>query len=266
MALPSRTRSRRPWLPFAKAGLVLLLVLGSAYGLLTLAQRYLGLQRLVIEQVVVTGTRGERQQEIQKLAESRCLHRPLFWFDAEGLRDAVEGKRWVRGLLIRKDPPDRVTLVVQERRPLLWLVRSEGTFLVSDDGVVMGRLDPADPTPLPVVVDAGSEQNKAFLGLLNAARALRASQPDFFDRVAEFRWTEKGPTAFIEGFQAPIYLNAHDAARNIPNFQAIYVDELLKNPDFAKIPYVDLRWGDDSEGYVAVGPTGAGPAKTIQKN
>ncbi|HTL98028.1 MAG TPA: cell division protein FtsQ/DivIB [Holophagaceae bacterium] len=266
MALPSRTRPRRPWLPFVKAGLVLLLVLAAGYSLLTLAQRYLGLQRLVIEQVVVTGTRGERAREIQRLAEERCLHRPLFWFDAEGLRDAVEGKRWVRGLLIRKEPPDRITLVVQERRPLLWLVRPGGTYLVSEDGVVMGPVDPADPTPLPVVVDPGSERDEGFLGILNAARALRASQPDFYDRIAEFRWTDKGPTAFIEGFQAPIYLNRRDAAKNVPNFQAIFVDELLKSPDFAKIPYVDLRWGDDSEGYVAIGPTGSGPAKTIQKN
>ncbi len=263
MALPSRTRPRRPWLPFAKAGIVLVLLLGAAYGLLALAQRYLGLQRLIIEQVVVTGTRGARQQEIQKLAEARCLHRPLFWFDAEGLRDAAESKRWVRGLLIRKDPPDRITLVVQERKPLLWLVRPKGTFLVSDDGVVMGALDPADPTPLPVVVDSGSEKDAAFLGVLNAARALRATQPDFFERIAEFRWTDKGPTAFIEGFQAPIYLDRHKPNNNIPNFQAIFVDELIKRPDFAKIPYVDLRWGDDD--YVAVGPTDNGPAKTVAK-
>lgn len=263
MALPSRTHARRPWLPFAKAGLVLVLVLGAAWGLITVAQRYLGLQKLVIEQVVVTGTRGARQQEIQKLADARCLHRPLFWFDAEGLRDAVEGKRWVRGLLIRKEPPDRITLVVQERKPLLWLLRPEGAFLVSDDGVVMGRVDPSDPSPLPVVVDPGSEQDKAFLGVLNAARALKAAQPDFFDRIAEFRWTDKGPTAFIEGFPAPIYLDRHNPANNIPNFQAIFVDELLKRPDFAKIPYVDLRWGDDD--YVAVGPTDNGPAKTVAK-
>lgn len=265
MALPSRTRPRRPWLPFARLGIVLLLVLGAAWGLLTVAQRYLGLQRLVIEQVVVTGTRGARQQEIQKLAEARCLHRPLFWFDAEGLRDAVEGKRWVRGLLIRKDPPDRITLVIQERRPLLWIVRPKGTFILSDDGMVMGPVDPADPTPLPVIADPASEADKNLLPLLNAARNLKAAQPDFYDRIAEFRWTDKGPTVFIEGFQAPIYLSRQDASKNVPNFQAIYVDELLKSPDFAKIPYVDLRWGSDDEGYVAVGPTGSGPAKTIQK-
>lgn len=263
MALPSRTRPRRPWLPFARAGLVLVLLLGAAYGLLQVAQRYLGLQKLVVEQVVVTGTRGPRQQEIQKLAEARCLHRPLFWFDAEGLREAVEAKRWVRGLLIRKEPPDRITLVIQERKPLLWLVRPEGTFLVSDEGFVMGRVDPSDPTPLPVVVDPASQQDKAFLGILNAARALKASQPDFYDRIAEFRWTDKGPTAYIEGFQAPLYLSRRNPANNVPNFQAIFVDELMKRPDLAKIPYVDLRWGDDD--YVAVGPTDSGPPRTVAK-
>ncbi|HJU83400.1 MAG TPA: FtsQ-type POTRA domain-containing protein [Holophagaceae bacterium] len=262
MALLPRTRVPRPWLPWAKGGLAVVLVIGAGYGLLELAQRALGLRRLTIEQVAVTGTRGERQTEIQQLAEQKCLHKPLFWFDADGLRSAVEAKRWVRGLLIRKEPPDRLTLVIEERKPLLWLVRGGATYLMSDDGIVMDRLNGANMSPIPVVADPASQNDRALAELISAARVLRDRQPGFYERMAELRWSSKGPVAYIEGFQAPIFLSRANVANNIPNFQAIFVDELMKRPDFAKIPYVDLRWGNDD--YIAVGATDSN-ATPVQK-
>jgi hypothetical protein len=262
MSLLPRTRFHRPWLPWLKGGLAAALALGAGYGLLEVAQRALGLHRLVIEQVTVTGCRGERQAEIQKLAEARCLHKPLFWFDAEGLRSAIEGKRWVRGLLIRKEPPDRLSLVIEERKPLLWLVHGGATYLMSEDGILMDRLNGANMSPIPVVADPASQGDAALAELVSAARILREKQAGFFERLAELRWSPKGPVAYIEGFQAPIYLSAGNVTNNIPNFQAIFVDELVKRPDLAQIPYVDLRWGNDD--YVAVGPTNASAAP-VQK-
>ncbi|HJW10046.1 MAG TPA: FtsQ-type POTRA domain-containing protein, partial [Holophagaceae bacterium] len=170
MALLPRTRVSRPWLPWLKGGLAVGLALAAGYGLLEVAQRSLGLHRLVIEQVTVTGCRGERQAEILQLASARCLHKPLFWFDAEGLRSAIEGKRWVRGLLIRKEPPDRLSLVIEERKPLLWLVRNGNTYLISDDGVVMDRLNGANMSPIPVVADPASQNDAALAQLISAAR------------------------------------------------------------------------------------------------
>ena len=262
MALLPRTRPSRPWLPWIKGVLAVVLVIGAGYGLLEVAQRSLGLRKLVIEQVAVTGTRGERQMEIQRLAEQKCLHKPLFWFDAEGLRSAVEAKRWVRGLLIRKDPPDQLTLVIEERKPLLWIVRGGSTYLMSDDGILMDRLNDSNMSPIPVVADPASQGDQALAELIRAARVRRDRQPGFFERLAELRWSPRGPVAYIEGFQAPIYLSRANVANNIPNFQAIFVDELMKRPDFAKIPYVDLRWGSDD--YVAVGGADSGSAP-VQK-
>ncbi|HEX9082991.1 MAG TPA: hypothetical protein VF768_11975, partial [Holophagaceae bacterium] len=83
MSLLPRTRSRRPWYPWARAGLVLVLLGGAGWGLLELGTRYLGLQKLTIERVTVTGCRGERQTDIQRLAEKLVLHKPLFWFNAD---------------------------------------------------------------------------------------------------------------------------------------------------------------------------------------
>jgi cell division septal protein FtsQ len=230
-------------------GLVSVLVAGSAYGALELGQRYLGLQKLTIEQVNISGCRGERLAEIQHLADHTCLGKPLFWFDAEKLRSEIEARRWVKGLLMRRDPPDRLSLIVEERRPLLWLVRPNGVYLLSEEGIVLDRLTQVELMPIPVVADPKSQADGPMVELIRAAASLRNKQKGFYERLTELRWSERGPVAYVEGLDAPIYLSRDDATRNIPNFQMLFLDNLSKRADVAQLRYVDLRW----EGQVAVG-------------
>lgn len=247
-----RSSTRSPWIPWVKLGLVLAAVAGAGWGALELGQRYFGLQRLTIEQVSVGGCRGERLAQVQALADAACRGKPLFLFDTEKLRQRILALRWVGGLVVRKDPPDRLVLVVEERVPLLWLVRPQGVFLVSEDGFVMERVGPGNLAPIPVVADPRSQEDAAFLGLLRAARALKERQRDFYDRVTELRWAEHGPVAFIEGLHAPILLSREDPARNVPNFQALYLSRFAGEEPGKAPRYFDLRWAVEG-GYVAVG-------------
>jgi len=245
MSLLPLTRVRKPWMPWVRVGIVALLVVGGAYVALEVGQRYLGLQKLVVEQVSISGCLGDRQVEIQRIADRLCLGKPLFWFDAEGLRLAVERHRWVKGLLIRRDPPDRLSLVIEERKPLLWLVRPEGVFLVSDDGILLDRVNPGNMTPIPVVADPKSQGDKALVKLLQVAANLRDHQREFYDRVAELRWSERGPIVFLEDMPAPLYLSRLDPTKNIPNFQMLFLNVLSKRADLDRLRYVDLRWDDE---------------------
>lgn len=249
MAFPNHNRQRRPWLPFAKVGIVLVLVVGLAFGILEVAQRFFGLQKLTIEQVSISGCRGDRQAAIQVIAEPLTLGKPLFWFDAEKLRAKVESQRWVKGLLIRRDPPDRLSLVIDERKPLLWLVRGDGVFLLSDDGVILDRINESNSTPIPVISDPASQTDENLLRLIRAAAELRDKQSGFYDRLSELRWTSRGPVAFVEGLSAPLYLSKSDIQKNIPNFQGLFLDQLAKSPHLSELRYIDLRWDDQ----IAVG-------------
>lgn len=259
MAQLSRTRPRRAWIPWARVALVALLVSGAGYGALELGHRYLGLQKLTIEQISITGCRGSRLAEAQAIADRLCLGKPLFWFDADKLRTTLEGQRWVKGLLIRRDPPDRLSLVVEERKPVLWLARPQGVFLVSDDGYVVDRLTQVDLMPIPVVSDPKSQEGEPMIQLIRAATSLRNKQKEFYERLSELRWSERGPVAYLEGLEAPIYLSRLDATKNIPNFQMLFLNELSKRPDAAQLRYVDLRWDDE----IAVGePLSTQPPKS----
>ncbi len=249
MSMLPRTRPKRPWLPWARAGITLVVIAGAGWGVLELGTRYLGLQRLTIELVNVSGCRGERHAEIQKLAEQLVLGKPLFWVDAEELRSRIEAKRWVRGLQIRKDPPDRLSLAIEERSPVLWLVRANGVFLISDDGIILDRVNQANLNPIPVVVDPASQTDQGMARLVTAARTLREKQHGFYERLTELRDTPKGPVAYIEGLPAPIYLSRQDVTKNVPNFQGLFVDRLSQRPDLTRLRYIDLRWDDE----VAVG-------------
>ncbi len=249
MAYTNHSRAQPPWLPFAKAGIVLVVVVLVAFGLLEVAQRYFGLQKLTIEQVSISGCRGDRQSKILGIVEPMTLGKPLFWFDAEKLRTKVEAERWVKGLIIRRDPPDRLSLVIEERKPLLWLVKPTGVFLLSDDGVVLDRINEANSMPIPVVYHPASQTDERLVRLIRAASELRDKQAGFYERLTELRWEDRGPVAFIEGLSAPLYLSKTDIQKNIPNFQGLFLDQLAKSPNLSKLRYVDLRWDDE----IAVG-------------
>lgn len=260
MAMIPRTRPKRPWMPWARVGLVGLLVAGAGYAALELGHRYLGLQKLTIEQVTISGCRGERLEQAQAIADKVCLGKPLFWFDAEKLRESLESKRWVKGLLIRRDPPDRLSLVLEERKPILWLVRPEGVFLVSDDGIVLDRLNQVDLSPIPVVADPKSQQDGPMVQLIRTATSLRNKQKEFYDRLTELRWSDRGPVAFLEGLDAPIYLSRLEPTKNIPNFQMLFLNELSKRADAGSLRYIDLRWDDE----IAVGePADSNPPRAV---
>jgi len=251
-------------MPWVKVGVVAVLVAGATWGALEIGQKYLGLQKIVIKQVNISGCQGDRLAETQRTADRLCLGKPLFWFDAEGLRKAIERQRWVKGLLIRRDPPDRLSLVIEERKPLLWLVRKEGVFLLSDDGILLDRVSSANLSPIPVVSDPQSETDENLVKLIRAAAALRDHQRPFYERLAELRWSEKGPVAFLEDLSAPIFLSRVDPTKNIPNFQMLYLNVLSQRADKDKLRYIDLRWDDEipvGEPQLDVAPKGVDGSK-----
>jgi len=229
------------WVRFS---VVLFLVVAAGWGALELGQRYLGIQKLVIEQINISGCRWDRLAEVQMIADEVCKGKPLFLFDAEQLQTRIESLRWVRASLIRREPPDRLSIVIEERQPLFMLVTANGVLLMSEDGIIMDRVNQANLTPIPVVADPGSINDKTIISLIQVARQLKARQPDFYARLTELRWTTSGPTVFMEGLQAPIFLARDEPTKNIPNFQALFLQIFARKPDLSDVRYFDLRWDD----------------------
>jgi cell division septal protein FtsQ len=227
---------------WARLGGVLLLVGLAGWGALEVGQRYLGVQKLIVEQISVSGCQWGKLAEVQAIADEICKGKPLFLFDAELLRKRIESLRWVRAALIRREPPDRVSIVVEERQPLFMLVSDGDVLLMSDDGVLMHRVDQTNIRPVPVVTGPYAKDEQTVVKLIKVARALKSQQPDFYARLSELRWTDRGPVVFMEGLQVPIFLSKEEPARNIPNFQAVFLHIYAKKADLDNIEYFYLRW------------------------
>jgi len=223
---------------------VLTFVLLAAWGALEVGQRYLGIQKLVIEQVNISGCQWDRLTEVQKVADELAKGKPLFFFDADQLQERLESLRWVKASLIRREPPDRLSIVIEERQPLFMLVTANGVLLMSDDGIIMDRVTQANLTPIPVVAGPDSQDEQTLIKLIQVARVLKARQPDFYTRLTELRWTSRGPTVFMEGLQAPIFLAKDEPTKNIPSFQALFLQLYARKPDLSDVRYFDLRWDD----------------------
>jgi hypothetical protein len=113
---------------------------------------------------------------------------------------------------------------------------------MSDDGIIMHRVDQTNIRPVPVVAGPHAKDERTLVRLIRVARALKSQQPDFYARLSELRWSDRGPMVFMEGLQVPIYLSKDEPAKNIPNFQAVFLQLYAKAPDLSNVQYFDLRW------------------------
>ena len=216
---------RRPWLPWARVGLVALLVSGAGYGAAGTGPPLPGAAEAdhrTGDHLAAAGAApgpGPGHRRTARAWASRCSG------STPRAAHALEAKRWVKDLLIRRDPPDRLSLVMEERQPVLWLARPKGVFLVSDDGIVLDRLNQVDLMPIPVVADPKSQTGQAH-GPADPRRhgPSAKNRKNFYDRITELRWSDQGPVAFLEGLEAPIYLSRQDATKNMPNFQMLFLN------------------------------------------
>ncbi|MCL1893088.1 MAG: FtsQ-type POTRA domain-containing protein [Holophagaceae bacterium] len=242
----SKKPPRKKWIPLVRFGTVLILVLVAGWGAIELGQRYFGIQMLRIEHVDISGCKQDRLFEVQKIADELCKGKQLFLFDADQLQTKIESLRWVMAVLIRRVPPDRISIVIEERQPLLMLVRPKGVLLMSEDGIIMDRVSQSNISPVPVVADTPSQEEEILIKLVQVARALKAQQPDFYARLTELRWANQGlssgPTVFLDGVPPPIYLSKLEPAKNIPSFQALFLQMYVNRPDLSNVHYFDLRW------------------------
>jgi hypothetical protein len=110
----------------------------------------------------------------------------------------------------------------------------------------MDRVNQANLAPIPVVADPASQGEQTVIKLIQIARVLKAEQPDFYARLTELRWGRReisiGPIVFMEGLQAPIFLSKDKPAKNIPSFQALFLQLYAEKPVLKNVRYFDLCW------------------------
>ncbi|MGD2132681.1 MAG: FtsQ-type POTRA domain-containing protein [Maricaulaceae bacterium] len=135
--------------------------------------------------------RGAERAAAAEVAE-RLMLEPgelIFNFDPAAAKARVEELAWVSEAAVIRLLPDRVVVIVDERRPLArWRSTDGAVFVLDDAGAVIPGVDASEYGNLPLV--EGEDAPEAARGLVSALGAypVLARRASGFERVGGRRW------------------------------------------------------------------------------
>ena len=152
--LCSESRARSPglerFLAVGRAIVGLVLVVGLAGGVAFSARKYVKTTpRFAISEIVVTGAKHRHEDEIVALS-GIIKGKNVFSTDLDAARAQLMADPWVKDARLDRRLPGTVTITVEERKAA-GIVAAGDTYLVSPDGEIWKKLEPGDPTDLPIV-------------------------------------------------------------------------------------------------------------------
>lgn len=149
---PRRTTSLG-WAKVVAFGRILfgvVLVVGLSGTVAYSARKYVrGTPRFAVSEIVVTGTKHRQPDEVIALS-GVAKGRNVFSIDLDGARAQLMADPWIKEARLERRLPGTVTIAIEERKPA-GIVAAGDTYLVTADGEIWKRLEPGDPTDLPIV-------------------------------------------------------------------------------------------------------------------
>lgn len=154
-------------------------------------------ETLAIREIAVEGTTPERGEEIRALLNLKVGDN-LLLSDLRQARARAEGHPWVARVAARREFPDRLVIVVEERVPRL-LLALDKLYYVDETGFPFKAVQPGDVYDLPVLTgldredwvrrnDTAREAIGGALALVDALGAEGAKDALAADEVSEIRW------------------------------------------------------------------------------
>ncbi len=199
-----RAARRARWI----ATRIALLTAGAAAltGGALVAGRFLGSSRFAVSSVDVTGQSRITREEIEAAA-GITPGTNLFMLDAQAVVARLEALPLVRRAEVIRNLPNRVTLVVEERRPFT-LVHSGHLHWVDEQGMDLGREPRAVAPAAPVLSGLGPDDlgegqagpsDRAALGL-SLLRLLVRSESPLLGQISEIDVSRaEGPVLYTLG-------------------------------------------------------------------
>lgn len=153
VAAPPPRRISAGWAKAVAFGRILfgvMLVVGLSGTVAYSARKYVrGTPRFAVSEIVVTGTKHRQPDEVIALS-GVAKGRNVFSIDLDGARAQLMADPWIKEARLERRLPGTVTIAIEERKPA-GIVAAGDTYLVTADGEIWKRLEPGDPTDLPIV-------------------------------------------------------------------------------------------------------------------
>lgn len=120
------------------------------------ARRYVDTSpRFALKETVVEGN-VRRPKETILDEGGITLGKNVFAIDLDAAKRKIEADPWIASATLGRRLPDTVLISVQERTAVA-LVALDDTYLVSPTGEVFKRVEPGDPSDLPIVTGLAAE-------------------------------------------------------------------------------------------------------------
>jgi len=172
-------------------------------------------------------------------------------FSVRRVQQRLEAHPWIERARVERCWPDRVRLVVRERRPLALVVRQGRLFYVDRRGRIFAPVEAGDLLDYPIVSGPAGrlEERRAGLPLLQRAveflvLAAHGSHALPRQNISEMRLTEKGDwLLFLASRPFPIHLGRLEDRGTTYRLLAKSLETLYRKKLFDRIAYIrlDLR-------------------------
>ena len=105
---------------------------------------------LRIRETVVKGCQELTEKEILTLASLRAPSNMLT-INRDAIARRIRANPWVREVFVGREFPDRLVIVVRERKAVALIERDDGLFLVDSEGTPFKKLNTGEESDLPVL-------------------------------------------------------------------------------------------------------------------
>ena len=117
--------------------------------------------RLQLHHIEVQGAQRAREADILSYAQT-ALQTPMLTLDVDAIALGVRRHPWVRAVQVRRQFPDRLTIVIAEHKPTLFVALG-GLYVAAEDGQLFKSFSAADKLNLPILT--GLRRNETRGGL-----------------------------------------------------------------------------------------------------
>jgi cell division protein FtsQ len=127
---------------------------------------------LSIRETVVRGCKELTEKEILSLAAIRPATN-ILTLNTDAVARRIKANPWIREVLIGREFPDRLVIMVRERKAVALLQGEKGIYLLDNEGTSFKKLEPEDGLNLPILTGCVKEGRtdevlvKKSLALLN---------------------------------------------------------------------------------------------------
>lgn len=204
-----------------------------------------------VKQISVEGISVISKDEIVRLM-NLPPNMPMYDVDLTAVQKNILSNSFVKSVVIQRDAPATIRVLVEERKPAAILNAQELYYLASD-GTVLPYIASTETYDIPVISGLDSLtgiktgrmlHNAEVVEALEIINAAQQTDGNMFHAISEIR-LRKGRDLVMYSFETgiPIIFGKGDAAKKMVKLDAFW-QQFIRNNETADIQYIDIRFED----------------------